>query len=1525
MSDRPVDPACECHSMDDTPTPAPSQELVPFTPATVPTTLPQRVEDLDPPYSAYPSISLRSTLYPENAPIGLGIRHVRPYAHFIFEKWHLWSAYDYYALYLDDLLNAVASDIVLDDLPRYDLFVPEEHVPEGEVSMYGRVLRAGTFQESTSPLQTRLIKTSRPGGTDRDPGSAWHTGLVMTVEGLPEGSSIDRLIAGAGVWCLIELYEHIRQNDRIELSWDGVIVTHIVSPAEAAGSGPIRIFVSEAIILQGGLLGTLTLRFRVQDVVENFSGEKYQYSKSYFLVSELDPSLLGAPIFLVDGEEFSQIDFDTQSNSIFDVLVLTPRQFPAPTPRHQIFVSLFATLVDGSTQLFPLPAATDNNLGFTTVSVDREIIEQLVGGSFRVSFIWQKANGDFLGQSGSVTITVIGTPVSMPGVTINPIELGLIDPDHDIDVTLPFYEPHNPDWLETLYIEQRVPGGGGETYVESQLAGPQGGSRHVSKEELQRFNGRGIIYFYYVVTDGKNTRKSVEVGAQVGERVAELPPPQLQGTEGNNINPAHIAGPTVLLTLPYLGAREGDVYHWSCIGSALGGSANDTILVNAATEGVALTFPVTRAILDFNLNGSLRISYSLERKGPPRQILRSEVLNLSVGVGVVLDRPEVAEAQRFPDRLDPLAALSGATVVVKFRPMHASDRIFIDWLSPDGHGSYATEVQGNPATHEVSVPIPREVIAKGIREDGNRISVQYHFFRGAIPYESDVLSLELLPLTGLPTPTLDGIGDSMVLQLSLLTDATRTRISVWNFIAANQRMWMTYEGTFDDGTPFIEHTYTANLVTETGVVNGISPPAPVDKLRRLKDGSRLTIRFWVSLSESFSKDQAVLFGVREHIVQAIPSTLPAPAFANLVAPTLSIYPLDYENTASVTVAYDGMNGTHRIHLQWIYPDSSMATIPAKDGLDGGRVDFAISQKILADSVGKTIELRYIAVINGDAVDSFVQTLTVQPLRESDLPRPLINGIAHNGTLDLNTFTGNATASLAKWRLSAQGQRVWLRCSSVGVDDLAVLDGVAITSAEAANGLVNKAVLRSWLAALPDNRQITVTCRVSFDGSAVEATAQEFPTSTYIVRSALGDLRLPVLLQASGSGASVTLAPLSALNGGTVRVSYTGMLTTDSIRVIMVGNGAAGSPVLPAKGGSTSGSVDFPIPASAIAANIGNSNRIFTLRYEVTRGSETKPSGTVTVTVTPIPAANLPRAVIHNIPTGGTLDLNTFAGNAWAALGRWPFIAGGQRVWIICSSAGVADLYVLNGVAITAAEAANGLANITVLRTWLESVPNNQQIQVKSQVTLNGSLSPGDVITLPTTTYTLVNYPPLSIDQTTMNLNGFAIIAFWGQPAGDYSGNNQTRVASGGRPPYSYSSRNPAVASVTAAGKVRGVVNGSTTIDVKDQGGHTVSYNVTVSNVYYLRQYASGVNYSQAIAWRDSLPGGRAMSFYGGIDEMVKAYGPVTTWPVPADGEYWLCLETDCNAANRALWRRAWNDVGCATQGTVRWAWCLQSS
>jgi YVTN family beta-propeller protein len=140
-------------------------------------------------------------------------------------------------------------------------------------------------------------------------------------------------------------------------------------------------------------------------------------------------------------------------------------------------------------------------------------------------------------------------------------------------------------------------------------------------------------------------------------------------------------------------------------------------------------------------------------------------------------------------------------------------------------------------------------------------------------------------------------------------------------------------------------------------------------------------------------------------------------------------------------------------------------------------------------------LRYIATINGVQIESATQTLKVEIIRAADLPRPLLNGVANDGVLDLNTFAGDALAAVAKWRLSATGQRVWLTCSSPYVADLVVLDGVAITAVEAVKGLANIAVLRSWLQRVKF-RQITVTCKVTFDGSREEQTAIPFLKSTY---------------------------------------------------------------------------------------------------------------------------------------------------------------------------------------------------------------------------------------------------------------------------------------------------------------------------------------------------------------------------------------------------------------------------------------------
>jgi hypothetical protein len=195
----------------------------------------------------------------------------------------------------------------------------------------------------------------------------------------------------------------------------------------------------------------------------------------------------------------------------------------------------------------------------------------------------------------------------------------------------------------------------------------------------------------------------------------------------------------------------------------------------------------------------------------------------------------------------------------------------------------------------------------------------------------------------------------------------------------------------------------------------------------------------------------------------------------------------------------------------------------------------------------------------------------------------------------------------------------------------------------------------------------------FDGRAIEVfysvtrgneRPQESLRRVYQVQIP-HELPVPKLIQATGSGTLVNLAPMNAQDGATVEVRFL-MYTTDSIKITMTGTAGAGSPVIAAKPGSTSGVVTFDIPKEAIAANIGNTNKTFTLKYEVTNGDVVRPSVVLKVTVTPIPASELAKTLIRINeagPASRVLDLWTTIANRTLRVGTWPFITSGKPVWM----------------------------------------------------------------------------------------------------------------------------------------------------------------------------------------------------------------------------------------------------------------------
>ena len=389
-----------------------------------------------------------------------------------------------------------------------------------------------------------------------------------------------------------------------------------------------------------------------------------------------------------------------------------------------------------------------------------------------------------------------------------------------------------------------------------------------------------------------------------------------------------------------------------------------------------------------------------------------------------------------------------------------------------------------------------------------------------------------------------------------------------------------------------------------------------------------------------------------------------------------------------------------------------------------------------------------------------------------------------------------------------------------------------------------------------------------------------------------DLKVPEVLEATVTGPmSAEINPVHVDNSPvfTVRVRYEPMLASDDIRVFLIGKPGFIAPVInPKPGNPAQGYVDFQTSSTSIAAHLG---QILKVGYRVTRQGGTTGSDELDLRVqafAELPGNPLPFPTINGIASGGTLDLNTFIGNALAAVAKWPLSSTGQRVWMTCSSPGVIPLKVLDGYAITPTEAANGLINKAVLRSWLQALPGRQPITVTCKVTFDGSLDEEQAVSFPEITYSVI--PLFTIDRTQMNLNGFSVkIPGWPRTGLDSINNTATREPSGGTPPYSYASSNPTVADVTVTGgKVTGNTNGTATITVSDSSGNSLSYLVAVTNVYALRTKEGPLNNAQAVIWMHSVGGVSAFN-YSFVSDANRVYIPPSR-----TGWYWMCSRFGSN-------------------------------
>ncbi|MGY2231298.1 hypothetical protein HX780_05790 [Pseudomonas tolaasii] len=1141
-------------------------------------TVPPPYDDLpSDPYSAYPTTDLTKTKFPELSTEGLGRRGLWPFATFLIDAWHEWSPRDYYGFRLGDLTKPSASGEADTLQKQYSVNVRSELIPEGDNDYFARVVRVGSLQESRSATKKILCKQTIPGGEDRRIWEPWHSGYFMWLRDLTEGDILNPTVVQNGIWVVIQPYLNIRKNDVIMIYVDGILFEYVVSPAEAASKKPLEICIPAALFDQISLFGPIGIVFTVVDVVGNKPQGKYWLSKPIMLLSEMKPGVLDNPIFTLDGNESNQVDLDTLVSTIVCAVVVSlPRRPPAAPLRNQVVVIFETTAGENKTSIVRLPAVPDRNLRGETVPVNNALFKELAGSRVRIWFEWLSPAGAVLETSPSYLVTVFGTPTLMPALSLVPFLAGVVPPDTDVQATVPTYTPHDSTWLETVKCERMDPVGGGDLVTFKQLAGTQGGVRQLSKTSLNRFQDKGIFQVYYETDNGTGSssaiRQSEKLDVEVGTQVADLTPIEIEHAKSGNIDLADVKGPETLMFITYDGTVNGDEVHVNVIGKDPQSSFATVIKVTKATEGPTFTtlgIPLSLSVLNSNLDGSIRVSYAVMTPGSPPTRLVSQVRDYTIGVPVVLKTLKILEANASAATIAPTNVLNGATLVIDYSQKRVDDVLRWKWNGQYDVSKVEGEIKVSSAAASITVAIPSEIVAMGLRPDGNGITVSCELIRGQTRYAFDDLKLVLLPLASLPTVRISGFGSATVLPVSQLTATTVIEIEPWEFMFIGQPVWMTCTGTRADGASYANTILIAYKVTAKDLVSGISVLVPLADMNTLQDGSSFRIEGSVSFPGIASPQTATPFGTANYLIQQLPAVLAHPTLNGIssTAQTVTVDPLTVQSKVSVTVAYAGMLVTDVITMQWIQWDGTQIPLTLKGATSGSVVFDFTSSQVLHNSVNSVVQLKYSIVRNGKTTSSNVQTVNVSTIAAPNMPRPLINNLASGATFHINSLTADALLTLPKWPLSKAGQRVWITLTCAG-QTLAIRSAHAITAAEASNGLVNIPVSRNWLLGLPVNGVLSITGWVMYDGSAIHTRPVAFQSASYTANTRL---RPPVithvLVAASGrtvvNGGSVTAAEGNAI------VVYGTCESRPYFRQLRMGPYAGGGYILDIPAGTTS--------------------------------------------------------------------------------------------------------------------------------------------------------------------------------------------------------------------------------------------------------------------------------------------------------------------------------------------------------------------
>jgi hypothetical protein len=702
--------------------------------------------------------------------------------------------------------------------------------------------------------------------------------------------------------------------------------------------------------------------------------------------------------------------------------------------------------------------------------------------------------------------------------------------------------------------------------------------------------------------------------------------------------------------------------------------------------------------------------------------------------------------------LDPVKAINGTVATITFTGM-GSTPITLYWAIKDqASPTFEPIVQTGSTSGSIDIDIPWQWVSTSI---GKTVQIMYTATVAGRLQESKELELEIKhiregDLKGSLPVFVHAQYEHSTWKLDMHTfsgDET-IRVKAWPMIQKGQRLFVNVAG--DQHKPPFKFSWVA---IDHQVTADEAHPDHVFEFR--------LSRSWMARREDYSALTAHMAVIFDGSVPLPPAPIPDPIYEtqlpenahefhprtttllfvdpelDLPAPHLRestdcgndgwvVNPVNTVDGAHMVVAYEGMQAGDRV-----CPTFSGTPGPGSPAFECHTVQegetslvFRVPPSAISANFCKDVTLTYTVFHSGTGPWG-APSRVVKVLNISGLPTPQVTQ-ATGKVLDLNTFKGDAEATVIPYDYRSEGQPCWLWVTGKLEDgsdhNFEVLFGEPLTEQWLQEG-VSTLLPRHELQKLADCEPFEVHFAVNFNGQSDQASAEKFPVRTLgIVQEDLV-LKAPTVREAVGDQLTVW----NGRDGVTVRVEYERISPRQTISVCWKKSDGTCLALESKPGNSNPGHVDFQIPGEAVIHGIG---KTVPINYTVTSKCKEATSPDLPLKIS-VPV-RLPTPVVQQA-TSNILDLRTFAGDADITVEPWWFILAGQKGWLECTGtledSSAHTLKVMINEPISASEVSNGLLRV-LLREELEKFRDKTPLTFVFRVTADGSTHVGEAIVFP---------------------------------------------------------------------------------------------------------------------------------------------------------------------------------------------------